>query len=52
MQTVEFSDHERDIYQAVETRSQVTLNRYLAKGTYELRRNLNAVWLLVCHTGR
>jgi hypothetical protein len=49
MQTVEFSDHERDIYNAVETRSQVTLNRYLAKGTYELRHILSAPWLLVIH---
>ncbi|KAJ4357197.1 uncharacterized protein N0V89_001772 [Didymosphaeria variabile] len=30
---VEFSDAEHELYKAVETRSQIKLNRYLAKGT-------------------
>jgi hypothetical protein len=33
MQSVQFSDHERELYKAVETNSQLTFNRYLNKGT-------------------
>lgn len=31
--TVEFSDEEKDIYKALETKSQLQINKYLEKGT-------------------
>ena len=32
-EAVEFSDEEREIYRALETQSQIQLNKYLEKGT-------------------